>query len=74
MRISNVASVFPERYYPQAFLSEALKKIWHGKLGHPELLDRLHSRSGIDGRYLALRHPLGGSDQRTCGAVGGLTE
>jgi alkylresorcinol/alkylpyrone synthase len=54
MRISNVASAFPKHYYPQPFLCEALKKFWHGQLNHPELLDRLHSHSCIDGRYLAL--------------------
>ncbi len=54
MKISSVASAFPKNYYPQAFLSEALKKLWNGRLAHPELVDRLHSHSGIDGRYLAL--------------------
>ncbi len=54
MKISSVASAFPEHYYPQAFLSEALKRFWEGRLAHPELVDRLHSHSGIDGRYLAL--------------------
>ena len=54
MRISSVASAFPERYYPQSFLCEGLKKFWDGRLKHPEMLDRLHANSGVDGRYLAL--------------------
>lgn len=54
MRISSVAGAFPKHYYPQAFLSQALKKWWSGKLDKPELLDRLHSHACIDGRYLSL--------------------
>ena len=54
MRISSVASAFPPRYYPQSFICDGLKKFWNGRLKHPELLDRLHANSGVDGRYLAL--------------------
>jgi alkylresorcinol/alkylpyrone synthase len=54
MKISSVASAFPKHYYPQAFLAEGLKKFWHGRLAHPELIDRLHSHACVDGRYLAL--------------------
>jgi len=54
MRISSVAGAFPKHYYPQAFLSQALKKFWSGKLDKPELLDRVHAHARIDGRYLSL--------------------
>ena len=54
MRISSVAGAFPKHYYPQAFLSQALKKFWSGKLDKPELLDRVHAHACIDGRYLSL--------------------
>jgi len=54
MRISSVASAFPKHYYPQAVLCEALKKFWDGRTDRPEVLDRMHAHSGVDGRYLAL--------------------
>ena len=54
MRIASVASAFPKHYYKQDFLSDALKKFWGDKLANPQLLDRLHSRSGVEGRFLAL--------------------
>jgi alkylresorcinol/alkylpyrone synthase len=54
MKISSVASAFPEHYYSQAFLTERLKQFWDHRLAHPEVVDRLHSHSGIDGRHLAL--------------------
>jgi alkylresorcinol/alkylpyrone synthase len=54
MRISSVGSALPKHYYPQAFLSAALKKYWDGRLKSPEVVDRMHAHSAIDGRYLAL--------------------
>ncbi len=54
MKIAGVASAFPKHYYPQAFLSAALKKFWDGRLNNPEVVDRMHSHAEIDGRYLAL--------------------
>ena len=54
MTIASVAGAFPEHYYSQATLSQALKKYWQGKLDKPELLDRLHAHACIDGRYLSL--------------------
>lgn len=54
MRISSVGSALPKHYYPQAFLSAALKKYWGGRLKSPEVVDRMHAHSAIDGRYLAL--------------------
>lgn len=57
MRIVSVASAFPEQYHTQEFITAALKKHWGDRLSNPEVLDRLHSRMGIDGRYLALPVP-----------------
>ena len=54
MKISSVASAFPKHYYPQAFLSAALKKFWEGRVKSPEVVDRMHAHAEIDGRYLAL--------------------
>jgi alkylresorcinol/alkylpyrone synthase len=54
MKIASVGSAFPRHYYPQAVLSAALKKYWNGRLDSPEVVDRMHNHSAIDGRYLAL--------------------
>ena len=54
MRISGVASAFPQNYYSQAEIAAALKRHWIGELEKPEVLDRLLSRVGVNGRYLAL--------------------
>lgn len=53
-RIASVASAFPKHYYPQEVLTRELKRLWNGKLDNPKLLERLHSRAGVEGRYLAL--------------------
>jgi alkylresorcinol/alkylpyrone synthase len=54
MRISAAASAFPNHYYPQRVLLDALKNHWIDKLENPRLLDRLHENVCVDGRYLAL--------------------
>jgi alkylresorcinol/alkylpyrone synthase len=54
MKIAGVGSAFPKHYYPQAFLSAALKKFWDGRLNNPEVVDRMHAHAEIDGRFLAL--------------------
>src|SRR6202140_5475547 len=54
MRICGVASAFPKNYYSQDIIREALKSRWSGKLERPQILDRLHSSVGVQGRYLAL--------------------
>ncbi len=54
MRIAGVGSALPKNYYSQEFLTLAMKKYWGGKLENPRFLDQLHSRMGVDGRYLAL--------------------
>src|SRR5712692_776498 len=54
MRILSAASAFPKHYYPQQTLVEAFLKHWNGKLDNPRMLEWLHARVGVDGRYLAL--------------------
>jgi predicted naringenin-chalcone synthase len=54
MRIAAAGSAFPKQYYSQHQIQQALKAHWGGKLERPEVLDRLYSRMGVDGRYLAL--------------------
>ena len=54
MNIASVGSAFPKNYYPQAVLSAALKKYWDGRLNNPDVVERMHNHSAIDGRYLAL--------------------
>jgi alkylresorcinol/alkylpyrone synthase len=53
-RIAGVASAFPGHYYEQATLAAALKKIWADKLPNPDIVDRLHTRTGVDRRHLSL--------------------
>ncbi|MBV9145857.1 MAG: type III polyketide synthase, partial [Acidobacteria bacterium] len=54
MTISGVASAFPRHYYKQSEIAAALKRNWRNKIEKPEVLDRLLSRVGVDGRFLAL--------------------
>jgi alkylresorcinol/alkylpyrone synthase len=54
MRIVSAASAFPKHYYPQPVLLAALQRDWRDKLDNPRLLDCLHNRVGVDGRYMAL--------------------
>lgn len=53
MKIVSAASAFPKYYYPQEVLLAALRAYWTDELSRPDLLDRLHLRAGVDGRYLA---------------------
>ncbi len=71
MRIASVASAFPEHYYDQQVLTEALKNDWRHRLPNPDILDRLDESMKVEGRYLCsydrfLREPddLGSSQQR----------
>lgn len=54
MRIASVAAAYPRHYYPQDVLIDGLKLRWAGKLAHPQMLDRLRTRGGVDARHLAL--------------------
>jgi alkylresorcinol/alkylpyrone synthase len=54
MRICGVGSAFQKNYSSQNVIREALKSHWSDKLERPEVLDRLHSNVGVQGRHLAL--------------------
>jgi alkylresorcinol/alkylpyrone synthase len=54
MKIASVGSALPKNYYPQMFLSAALKKYWQGRVNNPEVVDRMHAHAEVDGRFLAL--------------------
>ena len=60
MRIASVASAFPPNYYSQAEIASALKRHWSKELDRPEVLDRMLTRVGVEGRHLAL--PIGRYD------------
>jgi alkylresorcinol/alkylpyrone synthase len=51
MRIASVASAFPEHYYKQEILVEALKNDWRQRLPNPDILDRLDDSMQVEGRY-----------------------
>jgi alkylresorcinol/alkylpyrone synthase len=53
VRIAAVASAMPENRFAQQDITAALKDYWGDKLRSPELLERFHSRLGVDHRYLA---------------------
>jgi alkylresorcinol/alkylpyrone synthase len=54
MKIAGVGRAFPEHYYPQAVLSQALKKHWAKRHFNLDRLDQLHQKVLVDGRHLAL--------------------
>jgi alkylresorcinol/alkylpyrone synthase len=51
MKIASVASAFPQNYYKQELLTEALKDYWRHRLPNPEILDRLDESMKVDGRF-----------------------
>jgi alkylresorcinol/alkylpyrone synthase len=53
MQIASVSSAFPKHYYPQQVLADTFRKHWGTKLENPQILDWLHQKVGVDGRYLA---------------------
>jgi len=54
MRVVSAASAFPGHVYEQASITAALEKLWSGRLPNSRLLSRLHSRTGVERRHLAL--------------------
>jgi len=63
MRIAGVASAFPRQYYRQEQIAAALKQHWATQLENPKLVDRLLTRVGVKGCYLAL--PIEAYDELT---------
>ena len=54
MRIVSAASAFPQHYYSQEMLLEALQEYWGDQIKNPHVLRRLHRHVGVDGRFLSL--------------------
>src|SRR6202167_4152874 len=54
MKIINTATAFPPHYFLQEEVVEALKTQWEDGLENAAVLERLHSRTGVAGRYFTL--------------------
>ncbi len=54
MRIASVATALPKYRYDQQTILQALKFHWADKMEQPDMLDRLHARTGVETRSLAL--------------------
>lgn len=54
MQIVSAASAYPQHYYPQEQLLEALQEYWGDQITNPHVLRRLHRHVGVDGRFLSL--------------------
>ena len=53
-RIAGVGEAFPQHYYKQEALLDALRHMWRDTDVNMALLERLHRHCRVDGRYLAL--------------------
>jgi alkylresorcinol/alkylpyrone synthase len=53
MRIAATATAFPPHYFTQAEVVDALKTYWDKGMENAAVIDRLHSRTGVEGRYFA---------------------
>jgi alkylresorcinol/alkylpyrone synthase len=51
MRIANTATAFPQYYYSQREVVDALKIYWEKGEEYAHVLERLHFRTGVEGRY-----------------------
>src|SRR5271167_2692774 len=54
MQIITTATAFPPHYFLQEEVVEKLKAQWEGGLENSAVLERLHSRTGVAGRYFSL--------------------
>jgi alkylresorcinol/alkylpyrone synthase len=54
MQIISTATAFPPHYFLQEEVVDALKTQWQGGLENAAVLERLHSRTGVAGRYFCL--------------------
>ena len=51
MRIANTATAFPQYYYTQREVVDALRNYWDKGEECAHILERLHFRTGVEGRY-----------------------
>src|SRR5579884_2920318 len=54
MKISGVGCALPPYYYTQDAILSTLGEYWADRLENPQFLARLHSRTGVDGRYFVM--------------------
>jgi alkylresorcinol/alkylpyrone synthase len=54
MKIIGAGSAFPGNAYEQQAITSALKEAWQPRMENAEVLDRLHSRCGVERRHLVL--------------------
>ena len=54
MQILSAASALPPHYYPQQVLLDMFKLHWGDRLDRVDVLDKLHSATRVDGRYLVM--------------------
>ncbi len=54
MQIISTATAFPPHYFLQEEVVQALKTQWEQGLENAAVLERLHSRTGVAGRYFSL--------------------
>src|ERR1700735_1212111 len=57
MKIVATTTAFPPYYFSQDEVLTALKTYWDKGMENAAVLERLHSRTGVEGRYFSL--PLG---------------
>ena len=57
MRIAATSTAFPEHYFTQQQVVDELKAYWGKDAQSAAVLERLHSRTGVQGRYFS--RPLG---------------
>src|SRR5271155_1427799 len=53
MRIAATATAYPPYYFSQQEIVEAIKEYWGESFDKSSLLERLHSRTGVDSRYFS---------------------
>ena len=54
MRLAAVGRAFPDNYYDQSELIEALGRLWGSRIHNPARLEQLHRNVLVGGRHLAL--------------------
>jgi alkylresorcinol/alkylpyrone synthase len=54
MDIVSVASAFPEHRYPQRAITDKVQELWVGSYDSPDLVERFHSRTGVEYRHFAM--------------------
>ena len=52
MRIVTTSTAYPPHYFTQRQIADELAGYWQGSVD-PQVIERLHSRTGVDGRYFS---------------------